>query len=108
MAARTVLNPITLEATRLLGHHIRLARKQRRWTVVELAERVGVSPVTMRRVETGEPGVAIGTVFEAALLVGVPLFHADPARRAAELDRVKAHLALLPASIRTRDVDHDF
>ena len=35
----------------------------------------------MRKVERGDPSVALGTAFEAATLVGVPLFHHDAARR---------------------------
>ena len=63
---------------------MRLARVERRWTVAESAERVGVSPVTIRKVETGNPSVAPGTAPEAAVLVGVTLFHPARDRRARE------------------------
>jgi transcriptional regulator with XRE-family HTH domain len=98
----------TLAAVILLGERVRLARKERRWTVVDLAERVGVSPVTIRKVEHGDPTVALGTAFEAAVLTGVTLFDDDPTRRALEADRVRAQLAVLPANIRRAPVDDDF
>ena len=99
---------MTVEAIRLLGNRVRLARRERRWTVVELAERVGVSPVTIRKVEKGDPTVALGTAFEAAVLVGVALFHDDRTRRALEAEVVSYRLALLPSVIRIGQVDNDF
>ena len=97
-----------MEALRLLGDRVRLARRERRWTIAELAERVGVSQVTIRKVEKGVPTVALGTAFEAAVLVGVALFHDDPTRRALEAEYVGARLAVLPASVRRSRVDDDF
>ncbi len=100
--------PETVEAIRLLGGKVALARRERRWTLADLAERVGVSVVTLRKVERGDPSVALGTAFEAAALVGVPLFHPDPARRATEAEVVDSRLAVLPATVRARRVDDDF
>ncbi len=103
------LSPASREALEVLGWAVRAGRLQRRWTVAELAERVGVSRPTIAKVERGDPSVAIGTYFEAATLVGVPLFADDDAR-----NRYAAHkrteLALLPASARRprQVVDDDF
>ena len=108
MGGTRVYAPVTLEGCRLLGSRVRLARRERRWTVVELAERVGVSPVTIRKVEKGDPTVALGTAFEAAALVGVSLFHEDPARRAVEAEYVSTRLAVVPAAVRPGRVDDDF
>jgi transcriptional regulator with XRE-family HTH domain len=99
---------LTLEAARLLGDKVRLGRKHRGWTMGELAERVGASHPTIRKIEIGDPSVALGTAFEAAVLVGVPLFDEDTARREAESDRVAAQLAVLPVSVRRGRVDDDF
>ena len=87
---------------------MRQARRERRWTVAGLAERVGVSPVTIRKVERGDLTVALGTAFEAAALVGVALFHDDPTRRALEAEYTAARLAVLPASVQPSQVDDDF
>ena len=70
MSSAKPLCPETIEAVKLLGDKVVLARRERRWTLAELAERVGVSVVTMRKVEKGYPSVALGTAFEAAALVG--------------------------------------
>ena len=108
MGPSRVLSPVTAEAVRLLGQRVAAARRERRWTLAELAERVGVSVVTIRKVEKGDPTVALGTAFEAATLVGVTLFHEDPTRRALESELVQARLAVLPASVRHHEVDDNF
>ncbi|MDE0499678.1 MAG: helix-turn-helix transcriptional regulator [Acidimicrobiaceae bacterium] len=102
------LSRSTVEAARLLGQSIALARRERRWTVAELAERVGSSETTMRKVERGDPSVALGTVFEAAALVGVPLFSDDATTLARESELVEARLAVLPQRVRRRHVDDEF
>lgn len=100
----------TLAATQALGFEIARARRARRWTVFELAERAGISLVTLRNVERGVPTVAIGTVFEIATLVGLDLFGED----ADGLDRMarqgRERLELLPARVRdrSRPVRDDF
>jgi transcriptional regulator with XRE-family HTH domain len=104
----TSRSPAAVEAARLLGQRVRLARKGRRMTVAELAERVGVSRTTIQKVEEGDPTVALGTAFEAATLVGVTLFHDEPSRRRLEQSRVENMLALLPESIRVASHDDDF
>lgn len=108
MGSTKPLRPETLEAARLLGGRVALARRERRWTLAELAERVGVSVVTIRKVERGDPSVALGTAFEAASLLGVALFHPDPAMRSAEREVVTARLAVLPATVRSGKADDDF
>ncbi len=102
-------SPVTVEAARLLGARVRLARRERRWTLQELAERVGVTQVTMRKVERGDLTVALGVAFEAAAVLGVPLFHEDDARRSLERSRVDDRLAVLPQLVRKpAEVDDDF
>jgi transcriptional regulator with XRE-family HTH domain len=102
-------SPVTVQAAKLLGARVRLARRERRWTLQELAERVGVTHVTMRKVERGDLTVALGLAFEAAAVLGVPLFHEDPSRRMLEAGRVDDRLAVLPALVRRRaEIDDDF
>lgn len=109
MPGSRTLSPVTLEALRLLGANLRLGRRRRRWTAAELAERVGVSEATMLKVERGDPGVRLGAAFEAAALVGVPLFDEDRSRRMLEASRLEDRLAVLPQSVRRpRAVDDDF
>lgn len=110
MAKRAhIYSPLTLEAAGLLGARVRLARRERHWTLEELAARVGVSHVTMGKVERGDPSVRLGVAFEAAAVTGVPLFDAEPGRRSLEAARVDDRLAVLPELVRQPiDVDDDF
>lgn len=43
----------------------------------ELAERLGVSRQTVSALEKGDSKVGIGIVFEAAVIVGIPLLASD-------------------------------
>jgi DNA-binding XRE family transcriptional regulator len=100
----------TKEATILLGRLIKLGRKNRRWSTSDLAQRVGISRVTLRKIESGDPGCSVGLVFEAASLVGVPLFNSDHTTLTTHLGRTAETLSLMPQTIRKseRDVDDDF
>ena len=101
--------PTVHEAAELLGAEIRQARIARRWTVRELAERAGISPATLQKVERGSPSVSLGTAFDAATLVGVPLFYADGSRLAEEAARLRRP-TLLPRAVRhpRRELDNEF
>lgn len=101
---------VTEEALSLLGKQIRLARKLRRMTEIELAERAGIARSTLQRLERGDPSVEIGLVFEAARLAGVHLFDAEEPSLAPQIERLDDKLALLPKSIRVkqRSVKDDF
>jgi transcriptional regulator with XRE-family HTH domain len=102
--------PTTQHALTVLGSQIAIARRELGWTGSELAERLGVNVNLIRRIERGAPTTAIGTVFEAAVLCGVPLFVTDPSELAGLADRQQARLALLPRRIRstTTEVSDDF
>ena len=91
---------LTREALRLLGAQVRLGRKQRTMTEADLAERIGVARSTLQLIEKGDPKVEIGLVFEAATLVGAPLFEPEATTLAPQIDRVTDKIALLPQSIR--------
>lgn len=96
--ARTYSN-YALEAVSLLGKQIKLARKQRKWTEHELADRAGIARATLQKIEKGDPGCATGLVFEVAALVGVKLFDADDKTLAERHGRMDDRLALLPKSV---------
>ena len=46
-----------------LGENIKLARKRRKLTAEQVAERAGIHRATLHRVEKGDPSVAIGIYF---------------------------------------------
>lgn len=95
-------------AVALLGQLIRINRIERKLSVAELAERVGASRDLMQRIEQGDPRCGIGIVFEAAAIVGVPLFEEDRGRLTIRVAEQEEKLRLLPKSIRkTRTVVKD-
>ena len=67
----------TVEATRLLGQLIKLARKKKRMSEHELATRANISRSTVQKIEKGDPSINIGLAFEAAAVIGVPLFNTE-------------------------------
>ena len=92
----------TRDATALLGGLIRAARKERRLTAQELADRAGISRGLLQRIEKGDLKCAIGAAFEAAGIVGVKLFDADQTTLTRHLSQTKDKLALLPKSVRRK------
>ena len=95
----------------ILGGRIRAGRKERRMPERELAERVGISRSTLRKIERGDLRVELGVTLEAALVVGVPLLGApDVASLRTERALLNDRLALLPQRARpkARKVYDDF
>lgn len=99
----------TMRALAYLAAQIRIARKERRFTEAELAERAGISRSTLRAIEAGGARVEIGLVLETAFLLNVPIFGENGVSET-DLGRISERLALLPQSIRTRgkEIDDDF
>ncbi len=88
------------DAVVLLGQMIRLGRKTRKLTIAELAERADVSRGLIQRIERGNQGCSIGTVFEVATIVGIRLFDADQPNLTTSIDSVRQTLTLVPQSAR--------
>lgn len=98
------------EAVQLLSNLIRIARKERKLTAQEVAERAGISRGLLQRIEKGDLKCEIGAVFEVATLVGVKLFDVDATTLTKHIRQTEDKLALLPKSVRkkTRAIDDDF
>lgn len=92
----------TKEALALLGRMIRAGRIERSWSAQELAERAGISRPLLHRIERGDPGCGIGAAFEAATLVGIPLFEQEPGRLGRHIADQEAKLRLLPKAVRKK------
>lgn len=54
-----------------LGRDIRNARKRRRITTRVMADRAGISRPTLRRVEQGDPSVALGIYASVLFVLGM-------------------------------------
>ena len=103
MALQRAYSKYTREAAVLMGEHIKLGRKQRKWSENNLAERAGISRATLQKIEKGEMSCAIGIVFEVATLVGIKLFEFENVPLHRQIEHVKDKVALLPQRIRITD-----
>lgn len=64
-------SPKSSTALERLGHDLRAARLSRRVAVADLAARAGTSPSTVARLEKGDPGVAVGTLADVLVALGL-------------------------------------
>lgn len=81
------LLPSSEELLRQLGERLRLARRRRRFTATQVAERAGMSPMTLRSLEHGGSGVTMGAWLAVMQVLGVEkdidlVASADPLGRA--------------------------
>jgi transcriptional regulator with XRE-family HTH domain len=58
-------------ALRKLGQDISEARRRRRITVALMAERAGVSPITVKQIEQGNPSTSIGGYASILFILGM-------------------------------------
>lgn len=54
-----------------LGENIKLARKRRKLTTIQVAERAGIDRSTLYQIEKGNPGVSIGAYFNVLRVLGL-------------------------------------
>jgi len=64
-------SPKSRTALERLGQDVRGARLRRGIAVADLAVRAGTSPSTIARLEKGDPGVAIGTLADVLVALGL-------------------------------------
>lgn len=64
-------SPKVRPALERLGRDIRNARLRRSIAVADLAVRAGTSPSSIARLEKGDPGVAIGTLADVLVVLGL-------------------------------------
>ncbi len=90
----------TQTALELLGQSIRAGRIAGRMSAEQLSQRAGISRSLLQRIEKGDPGCAIGAVFEVAAIAGVPLFADDPADLNSLARASEEKLTLMPKAVR--------
>lgn len=72
MAKKTSpLLPSTAELLRQFGGRLRLARLRRRLSAKQVAERSGMSPMTLRSIERGGDGVTLGAYLAVMQVLGI-------------------------------------
>lgn len=89
------LLPSTEELLRQFGDRLRLARQRRRLSAKQVAERAGMSPMTLRSLERGGSGVTMGAYLSVMQVLGIEndlgqLGKADPQGRELQDARLPA------------------
>lgn len=88
--------PSAARQSQALGERLRLARLRRKLSTVLFAERMGVSRETLRRLEAGDPNIALGTYLRALRVLGLDQ-DIDAVARDDELGRKLQDLAIMSA-----------
>ncbi len=98
------------DAVRLMCSLIKVARKERKLTTQDIADRAGISRGLVQRIEKGDMKCSIGAVFEVAAILSIRLFDADDTSLSKHIRQNEDKLALLPKSIRkkARVINDDF
>ena len=68
---KSALLPTADKTLRFLGENIRLARKRRRLTELQVAERAGIARSTLQLIEKGESGVAMSSYLQVLFVLGL-------------------------------------
>ncbi len=68
---RQILFPKHLLILEQLGENIKLARKRRKLTTIQVAERADIVRTTLYHIEKGNPSVAIGAYFNVLRVLGL-------------------------------------
>lgn len=66
-----VVYPSVAKSIGMLGESIATARRARRISTQDFAERMGVSRMTLHRLENGDPGCSIHTIASALHVLGM-------------------------------------
>lgn len=68
---KQVLFPKYQKILEQVGENIRLARKRRKLTTIQVAERADINRSTLTEIEKGNPGVSMGAYFNTLRVLGL-------------------------------------
>jgi len=68
---KQTLFPKHLKLLEQMGENIKLARKRRKLTAIQVAERADIVRTTLYQIEKGNPSVAIGAYFNVLRVLGL-------------------------------------
>lgn len=83
-----------------LGENLRIARKRRELRIVDLAQAAGCSQDTLRRLESGDPGVSLGVLARVAAVIGCGQELASVMDAAKDIGGLKGDVQRLPQRVR--------
>jgi hypothetical protein len=101
-AARLALPLPVEDVLRRTGRKLRLARVRRHISVRSMAERMMVSPMTVTRLEAGDPAVSLGILLSALWVLQLHHRFDDVADPDADTVGKSLHMERLPQRIRTK------
>lgn len=97
-----VVHSSVARSLRKLGADIAVARRLRRISTMDMAERMGVTRGTLRRLENGDPGVSLNTLAMALAALGTAQRLTDLMDQASDDIGLMTARAALPARISSR------
>jgi len=68
---KQILLPKYQKALEQVGENIKLARKRRKLTTIQVAERAGIDRSTLYYIEKGNPSVSMGSYFNVLRVLGL-------------------------------------
>lgn len=68
---RQVVLPRYKDVLAKMGEQIKLARKRRKLTAIQVAERADIARSTLNLIEKGDPSVAMGAYFNVLRVLGL-------------------------------------
>lgn len=68
---KQILFPKHKKILEVFGENIKLARKRRKLTTIQVAERADIARNTLYLIEKGNPGVSLGAVFNVMRVLGL-------------------------------------
>ncbi|WP_119079417.1 helix-turn-helix transcriptional regulator [Chitinophaga alhagiae] len=68
---KTILLPSAENMLKELGVNMKLARKRRRLSADQVAERAGIARSTLQLIEKGDPGVAMSSYVQVLFVLGL-------------------------------------
>jgi transcriptional regulator with XRE-family HTH domain len=84
----------------MLGENLRIARKRRGLRIVDLAQAAGCSQDTLRRLESGDPGVSLGVLARVTSAIGCAQELASVMQPAKDFEGLKGQVQRLPQRVR--------
>ena len=68
---KQTLFPKYLKILEQMGENIRLARKRRKFTTIQVSNRAGIDRSTLYEIEKGNPSVSLGAYFNTLRVLGL-------------------------------------
>ena len=68
---KRILFPKHLKIIQIVGENIKLARKRRKLTTIQVAERAAIDRTTLYQIEKGAPSVSMGAYFNVLRVLGL-------------------------------------